>query len=461
MLVIARFFVTADDVRIEMGFRRLYPVALGLLTALILAGAATPVTASPAPVSGCPPCGDGFVRAAASHDLDTEVRRGEATVRVHENGSATWTVRVVPTNESVLNRLAENETLARSVAADSFGIRYGSGIAHKLIAADVANGAFVIQYQTLDVVRRGMLGTHTLTYFRDSPGAYVYTDLGADELTVVSPPGMTVARGFGEVNGRRMTATELPDARDGPFVVFAPEDSLTPGLLGVLAVLNALGGVIARNFLLFVVVPGGILVGGLAGIRRFVDPSKDRNTTLLGTIIAVGGAGLLVGTLIAEADALPAVTGNLLIGGFGGIVLFALGAGVAVPGIRRYLTAGRLIGSGIVVAGVAVAVSDGVLGASAFHKMLELGAALLPAAVALGWADARSNRQGATPTTWLFLGLSVAVIGVLVVSAPLTALGGSLFLLVPVVLTVAAIGGVIAAGPLYLLGAAGATAELS
>ncbi|SHG68701.1 hypothetical protein [Halobaculum gomorrense] len=139
-------------------------VALALAILLVAGGAALPALASPAPVSACPPCDEGFVHAAAEHGLDTGVAESEATVRVHRNDSATWRVRVVPTNESALDRLAENASLARAVAGDSFGVRYGDGIDHRLLAADVRDGAFVIRYHTLGVVEDGPLGTSLLTY---------------------------------------------------------------------------------------------------------------------------------------------------------------------------------------------------------------------------------------------------------------------------------------------------------
>ncbi|MDS0301458.1 hypothetical protein NDI76_22270 [Halogeometricum sp. S1BR25-6] len=324
------------NILFEMNSRRVLPFALSALVILVIVGAAVPVTASPAPVSACPPCGDGFVRAAASHGLATEARHGEATVRVHDNGSATWTARVVPTNESVLDRLAANESLACAVAGDSFGVRYGSGIEHELLAADAVNGTFVVWYRTLGVVRESVFGTQTLTYFRDSPGAYVYTGLGADELTVVAPEGMTIASGFGTVEGNRMTATELPDARDGPFVVFASTGSITPGLLGIFAVTSALAGVIVRNFLLFVVVLGSVLVGGIAGMRRFTDSATGRRPALLGWGVAGSGALLLLGTLVTEADILSELTGNLLAGG---VVSGFPGAAVALPDEARPSTA--------------------------------------------------------------------------------------------------------------------------
>lgn len=434
-------------------------VVLVALSTLLVVAAVGPVAASPAPVAACPPCSHGFESAAQEHGLDTDVRHSEATIRVHENGSATWTVRVVPTNESAMDRLAGNPELASAVAGDSFGVRYGGGIEHELLTAGVRDGAFEMRYRTHDVAHEGVLGTQVVTYFRDSPGAYVYTDLGADELTVVGQPGTTVARGFGEVDGPRMTATELPGVRDGPFVVFAPEGSAAPEVLGWLAVLGALGGVIVRNVLLFVVVPGGVFLGGMAAIRQFTDASTAWNPARLGGAVAAGGALLLGGTLLAEGDALPAVTGNLLVGGLAGCVLLVLGAAVAVPDARRHLTPGRLVAGGIVAGIIVVAAADAALGSNTFHTALGLGVALLPATVALGRVDARCVRGKGSRPRWPFAGLAVVVLGVLALVAPITALGGTLFILLPMLLTVAALAGVVASIVLYLLGTASVTAE--
>ncbi|WP_348607284.1 hypothetical protein [Halobaculum rarum] len=428
-------------------------VAIALATLFVAGGAALPALASPAPVSGCPPCDDGFVHAAAEHDLDTAVAESEATVRVHRNDSATWRVRVVPANESALNRLAENESLARAVAGDSFGVRYGGGIDHRLLGADVRDGAFLIRYRTLGVVEEGPLGTNLLTYFRDDPGAYIYTDLGADELTVVGPEGTSVARGFGEVDGRRMTATALPDVRDGPFVVFAPAGTPASGIVGTLAVLEALAGVLARNFLAFVLVPGGVAVGGLVALRRIADPAHDRDPWRLGAGVAVGGAAVLVATLVAESGALPEVTGNLLLGVAVGTVLLGLGGAVAVPAARRALTVRRLLGVSVVLAALVATGGPRALGGD-FHVTLTMGGALLPAVAAIGRADA-----GGGDGTRTLAGLAVALFVALLALAPLTALGGTLFLIAPVLLTLAAGAFVLVAVPLYLLGGASVGAD--
>jgi hypothetical protein len=268
---------------------------------------------------------------------------------------------------------------------------------------------------------------------------------------------MTISHGFGEVEDRRMTATELPEMRDGPFVVFTPEGSTTPGLLATLAVGSSLGGVIARNLLLFVAVPGAALAGGLAAIRRLVDPTVPRNPTRLGGGIAVTGGLLLVGAVVSEADTLPSVTGTLLVGVGVGAVLLAFGAAIATPAVRQHLSAGRVFTIGILLAAVGVGIGSSTLGANSFQRSLAFGVGVLPAAIALGWVDACGG--AGILERRLFTAVAVVVFGGLAVSAPITALGGTLFFLFAILLTVAAIVAVGIAVPLYLLGAAGATAE--
>lgn len=423
-------------------------VAVGLAALFVAGVVAVPALASPAPVSACPPCDDGFVRAAAEHGLDTAVAESEATVRVHRNDSATWRVRVVPTDESALNRLAGNESLARAVADDSFGVRYGDGIDHRILAATVRDGAFLIRYRTAGVVEEGPLGTRLLTYFRDDPGAYVYTDLGADELTVVGPEGTAVARGFGEVDGRRLTATALPDVRDGPFVVFAPAGTPAPGLVGTLAVLETLAGVVARNLLAFVVVPGGVAVGGVVALRRIAGPARERDPRRFGAGVAIAGVVVVVGTLLAEGVAVVGVTGNLLVGAVVGAVPIGLGTAVAVPAARRTLTVRRLFGVSLVLAAAVAAGGSRTFGGDV-HVAVAMGGALLPAVAAVGRADAHEG-VAARPA----VGLATALFAALLAFAPLTALGGTLFLFGSVLLTLGAVAFVVAAVPLYLLGGA-------
>lgn len=427
---------------------------MATVTVLLVTVVAVPAAASPSPVSACPPCSSGFVSAAGSHGLETDVQHSAATVQVHHNGSATWTARVVPTNESALNDLAEDPELGRSVAADSFGVRYGAGIDHELLDADVTDGAFVLRYRTADVVRDGVLGTDVMTYFRDSPGAYIYTGLGADELTVEAPPGTTIARGFGDVEDGRLTATELPDVRDGPFVVFAPADRPGAGLAGTLAVLGVLAPVIGRNAVLFVGLPAGVLLGGLAGMRRLADATVDLDPGQWGTLFAVAG-GLVFGvTVSGEVARLPEVTGNLFAGVVAGAVLVVVGVTAMVPAIGAALSERRLLLVGLGMAVLAGAVAVRHLGANFIYTPLVVGAAAVPGAAALGRMDAGAAAEDGARDGRLFAGLAAGVVVIILGYAPLGTLGGTLFLIGPIITAISMVGVVVVAIPAYYLGAA-------
>lgn len=116
--------------------------------------------------------------------------------------------------------------------------------------------------------------------------------------------------------------------------------------------------------------------------------------------------------------------GNPFLASFGGPLILALGASVATPVLRRHLSGPRLVGAGIAVGIATLLVTDSLIGTSIFQRSLSLTAALLPIAVALGWLDAGVIDGDRTLANRVFFGLSVAIVGLLVVSAPLRALGG-------------------------------------
>ncbi|SHG68734.1 hypothetical protein [Halobaculum gomorrense] len=190
------------------------------------------------------------------------------------------------------------------------------------------------------------------------------------------------------------------------------------------------------------------MVGGLAALRRVADPARDRDPRRLGWGVAVAGAVIVVATLVAEGDTLPGATGTLLLGVAVGTVALGLGSAVAVPAARRTLTVRRLLGVSIVLGALVAAAGARALDGDV-HAVLALGGALLPAVAALGRADA-----GGGDGTRTVVGLAAALFVALLALAPLTALGGTLFLIVPVLLTLAAVAFVVAAVPLYLLGGA-------
>lgn len=439
-----------------MAVPRTLAVPLGAVVTILVLGMVGPAVASPAPVQVCAPCEDGFTRAAAHHGLETQVEHSEATVLAARNGSATWTVSVVPTNRTALERLAENASLARDVAAGSFWIRSPGATEYQLLGAGVVDGAFVIRYRTHGVGHDGPLGTRVLTYFRDSPREYVYTDLGADELTVVAPPGMTVVRGFGDVSQDRMTATSLAGPRHGPFVIFAPQDHPVPGLLGGVALASVLWDVVAWNLVWFVVVPGGILLGGLTWIRREVDTRLSSpgyrgpwTATRLGGVVSIAGAVLLL---------LGPTTFRLV--ELLGAVLVPLGIGVGVPAIRQSLTGRRVVVAVVAIALGAAVLTDRFYHAGEFGAWPWLGLCFLPAAaVGLGWLDTAHGSVDDDAPNRAFVGCGVVVLGTLLVAAPLTSINPA-FGRIAVWLLLGAVGVVVATMPLYHLGAAGAAAEV-
>lgn len=174
------------------------------------------------------------------------------------------------------------------------------------------------------------------------------------------------------------------------------------------------------------------------------------------TVLVLAGA---VAPVAASPAPVSATSGTLLLGGVAGAVLFALGVGAGVERTRRSLAPARVVGFGVGVAVVAGATADGLPGTERLHELLALGIASLPGAVALGWVDARDGRRDSTAAGRLRVGLAVAVGGLLLAFAPLTALGGTLFFVLPVLVSFVAIVIVIVATPLYLLGVAGGTAD--
>lgn len=440
------------------GSRPIRRALLALLLVAVPLGAAGVALASPSPIAACPPCDRSFEGAAGSHGVETEISHSEAVVRVHRNGSATWTVRNRLVNASAAERLRDDPSLARAVAADSFGTRYGDGIDHELLGVRVEGETFELRYRTPDVAKRGAGGSLVLTYFREVPGAYMYTGLGADRLTIVAPEGAVIARGFGDRSddGRRTVATAFPHTRDGPFVVFVPADHPAPGALGTLAVAGELWGIVLRNLALFVALPTAVLAGGLLAVHRVVGPPHRADRLRLAAGL-VAGVGVLLVTFVLwferprERGISP---GGWITLAYGAALV--LGSAGATSRLRKTVTYRRLVGGallgGALAAGVALATGE--------VELVLRPALAVPvltfAAVAVGYAAGNDDRRGVLLATALVVAVSIVTLAAM---TPLTALGGGLFLLFPVLLTVLAIVGVVVLAPLYRLGGALAAAQ--
>jgi len=434
--------------------RRLAALLLG--AALLAPAVVGLATASPMPTSVCTPCDRGFEAAAQGHDLDVQIQRSTATVQVHANGSATWTVRNQLSGDDVAD-LRQNDARLEQVASES--IRYRGMAVHDQRLLDVefaADDMAVLRYRAPNFADQ-TLGVLRSDYFRDHPGAYLVSDLGADRLTVVAPEGMVVAAGIpgSSVDGREMTLRSFDASGDGPFVVFAPEDATLGGVRAQLAVGLALAPIVGKNLLWMVALPVGVLTAAYAGtskgIEAVVPVESPTRARWAGGV--VGALGVLATVLSFGA---PTAIGGihtstiLRAGGVGTMVV----GGVAAwhPTRLGPREQGLLVVAGLAV-GTVAALASSTLGAmtasgtAAYTVALPLLSLLgLP----LGHVTARGDRRG-----WLLglagiAGLFALLIGL---TQPLTDMGGSLYYLGPILLTLLALATAVLAVPLLTLGA--------
>lgn len=276
-----------------------------LLVAGILAGlflvATAGVLAAPPPQSVCGPCNDGLVGAGQQHSLPLRVTESTATVQVHPNGSATWTVTSTVAardpdanefrpNASLRNvsELRTNATLRRSVVRAAVGDsreylepdRPDAG----LQSVSMTNSTLRFTFREPDVARNVTGGALLFEeYHTRGLGSGWYVDV--DRLTIVGPPDTTVGNdvrtAFGpsleSVENRRLVLEGDPEnatgvARSDIYVAFVPQgdavglraavgvafatlpmvvDTLTrlhvPGLLAVLIALGTVYGIRRRG----------------------------------------------------------------------------------------------------------------------------------------------------------------------------------------------------------------------
>jgi hypothetical protein len=430
-----------------------------LLAALLAATLATPVLAgsadaSPRPVAVCEPCGDAFVHAAGTHDVDVRIERSTATMRVHRNGSATWTV------ENRLNAPAaaafrENATLRDSVAAEAIAVHDA-----RLLSTSVDGDAVRLRYRTPDVATAAHGGVLRVDYFRDDPGLRLRTGLGADRLRLVAPEGMVAERGLpgADVSAREMSVSSFDAEGDGPFVTLAPADDPAAPVWSLVAVALPLVGVVGRNLALLVVVPTGVFAAGLAALAWVTDrvaagdavgaaATPDRRALV---VVALGGLAL-VHPLSADL-VVGGTTPPLFAAGAGAV---ALGGTLAVPAVRDRLSARRLLG--LVMAATVLALAVGVLlralplGDLSLHDDADVVTLVLPAlpvyvATFTGYAAGRAETRR---------GVAVAAAAfalVLATTFSVTSQGGSLFFLGVLFGVLGAVAGVVVSVPFFVLG---------
>jgi|GEM_PF-805254 len=447
-------------------------VALCTLLAVSLVAMIAPAGAAPPPRPLCDACGESFEETVADRgvvvdeEIVTEpidVERSTATVRVYENGTATWVVRNRLGDSPGTDRLRSNATYRDAVGESAMWDA-------EFVGATVSEDDVIeLRYCERRFAEPSIRGTLRSGEFTSAYGYRNLHGLGADRLAVVAPEGYrvgwTVSDATVSDDGTRMTLTDLDEQG---IVTFVPRDAALGALWSVLAVAGLVAPSAAANALVVAVTPA-LLFGATVGIAvplfgrsDSVASAADRALARVGLtvdeVLASPGVALaVVGAATALAvlgiGAVRAV-GPSLLPLFGvGIAYAVLGVGMSSAAVERrtsYRTLVGLAALGIVVAGaVTLAVAALAPGstrwlASGLPTLVSVFS-LLPAGYALGCGNRRLAAGTAatgfavgalavtpvvTPRFWGLSILGVAAIGsvlsVAVVGAPLLVAGAAL-----------------------------------
>ncbi|WP_231184860.1 hypothetical protein [Haladaptatus sp. DYF46] len=322
-------------------------VLLALLSILV-SFAATPAASAPPPEPFCGPCGGSFTEEARWYgetngvqNVTFGVEHSTATIRVHDNGTATWavenrlaseeTARYFRENGWMLDEIAENAGPGSSLEPETF-----------LDARVVGTKTVVLRYRTT-AAATAPGGVVRFDGFRHAREGSI-SGLGADRLTVVGPPGTVVTRAprGASVDGNSFTVTAFSDVGDGPFVAFAGSGGISGEAWSLVAVTQPLLDDIALNLLLDVLLPAGVLFGLLAGFVRLGGREGSRNerpSRLVAVVVFVLGVlALLVGT-VRLTDAVSGYSMALVVAGGTYVVLGLLAFSDARPTFYRTVAA--------------------------------------------------------------------------------------------------------------------------
>lgn len=233
--------------------------ATATLLVLLVLGT-TSAVAAPPPQSVCGPCNDGLVQAAREHNLPLRITESTARVRVHPNGSATWTVtsRFAADEDPDPNAYPPNATLR---SPDE--IRTNATLRGAIVREAVDDSRDYLEPDRRDAtVRSARVDNQTLRMAfhepdvaRETPGGVLLVDeyhtrgLGSgwyvdvDRMTLVGPPGTGISNDVesaigadvATVDGNRLILEGDPSEppsfeRDDVYVAFA-EPGPAAGLL--------------------------------------------------------------------------------------------------------------------------------------------------------------------------------------------------------------------------------------
>ena len=384
------------------------PLALSLLV-LSLAG---PALAMPPPEPVCGPCAEPFVEASASEGVDVRVEASTATVRVHRNGSATWTVR---------NRV--DDDTARALRANDTATAVATRVVDdgSLVDARVDGDRVTIRYRLREFAVQSVGGSYRIEYFREDFAVANYDSLGADRLTLVAPEGLRVgtAPPSATVEGDRMTLTAATyrPGRDSAFVTLVPRDALLAPVLSAFALADVLVGVVLRNLARNVAVPTALFAAGIGGVVVVLSRLRDalpRRSHTTGVALALAALGTVAALHPFYAGVVPGVYGYSPALLAGGVAALAVGVALTRPTVRSRLDYAGL--SVLVAVAFAVALTTvaavSALGGPPLRVesvvfLLVPALALLPAGGALG--TGHRGRAALTALAGFLLGLLAIV----------------------------------------------------
>lgn len=406
--------------------RRALPLLV--LALLVLPAAA----ASPQPTPVCGFCGAQFAGAAEDAGANVTVAESTVVVRVHENGSAIWTVRNRLSNGTGALRPAQLDAAASRLAGDHYGLPDRA----TFVSARMDGETVVLVYRDPNAATR-RAGILVVDYLRDG-GYEPWYHVNAERFTIRGPGGTVVTNTpeSGTVEERNATWTggtgsgyygSGTDLEGSPYVAFGPDGSLGTTLRTAAALgLSTLPIVVRslRNYVLFQTATFAAVLGVvLLVLRRWSpEPAPER----VGAALAALGLLGVVGPVVGRQFALDWVTGPPVFA----LLLGSVAWSGRLRGTMRTARSQALVAAGLLAAAFAVLVPVYAFGtpfdrpvllaaratgfAVPFAVLLPLGAVLGERRRAVGW--------------WLLATAGFVVLAVSTVNPvdPPTGLGGGL-----------------------------------
>ncbi len=337
------------------------PLALLLVATLALPAA----VASPQPTPVCGPCGAGLEQ-AASDDVETlrglRVTESRAVVRVHDDGTATWSVTVRVANESAVSYLRDHPEAVDRIVRDA--LRYGTVDGpFGNVSARLDGNTIHAQYRDAAGASRNLPGGVLLVEYLHSRGYDTWDVLTTDRLTIVGPPGTEVTNDppGAQVEGRNATwegnasapLYDAPRVKEDAYVAYTSGGALA-GAWTALGIALATAPIVL-DVTMSALLPPLVLLSGLLGVavvaaRQVVDSPRVSPRSVA---TAVAGLGALVFALsLPGVESVLPLDGHRVGGGAGAVAL-VMGALARWRGadarVRELVAAGCLVLVGFAV----------------------------------------------------------------------------------------------------------------